>query len=171
MTDQTYTSAATSRNQVPALLRALVRGGEAGAVNVDIGGGRFERGSELLRAHGCRNVVFDPYNRSDAHNRGAVLVLLEQRPDTATAANVLNVIKEPERRAAVIWLASRAGAAFFSVYKGRRSGRGTATRDGWQENRKLSSYLPEVRAHVQEAEVVTSAGLRVMHAHGRIGNA
>jgi len=34
---------------------------------------------------------------------------------------------------------------YVTVYEGDRSGKGKVTRDGWQENRKLASYLDEVR--------------------------
>jgi len=165
---QTITSARTSRKQVPALLRALVRGGviRARSVNVDLGGGRFDDGTAFVEAAGARSVVFDPYNRGLEHNQLAVQVLLDQRPETATVSNVLNVIKEPQHRASVIWLASRAKTAYFTVYEGDRSGRSRATRDGWQEHRKLASYVPEIAALFETVEVVTIDGLRVIRASG-----
>ncbi|MBP0989854.1 MAG: hypothetical protein J5874_01560 [Oscillospiraceae bacterium] len=34
-----------------------------GAVNVDIGGGKFDLAADFLAQNGTRNLVFDPYNR------------------------------------------------------------------------------------------------------------
>jgi len=162
---QAYTSERTSRNQLPALHRALLRAGiwQFGDINADIGGGRFDKASEELAWNGVENVVWDPYNRAPRHNEDA-LNRIFRGTTTATVANVLNVIAEYEVREQVIRMATRAGRAYFHVYEGDRSGLGKKTRDGWQEHRKLVTYLPEVSRHFDRAALVTVAGLRVIEA-------
>ncbi len=119
---------------------------KAGDTNADIGGGKWELATEALDDQEVENVVYDPYNRSREHNVKA-LKRISQGVDTATVANTLNVIAEPEIRAEVIKLAARATVAYFHVYGGDGSGVGVKTRDGWQENRSLATYVPEVEAH------------------------
>jgi len=63
---------------------------------------------------------------------------------------VLNVIAEPEARAELIETAAMAdGKAYFTVYEGDRSGVGRRTTKGWQNNRKLADYMPELQAHFE----------------------
>lgn len=158
---QQYTSARTSRKQVPALHRALLRAGvwKPQDVNADIGGGRWNLASEALaRAH-VLNLVYDPFNRPSDHN--AVVLPLLDRATTATVSNVLCVIREPEARIEVIKLAALAPVAYFTVYEGNRSSIPGPSRDGWQENRKLATYLDEIN-QVMEAELQTLGGLRMI---------
>lgn len=159
---QLYTSAKTSRKQVPALHKALLKAKvwQPGDVNADIGGGKYDLTTKALCRAGVTNLVYDPFNRSESHNQ-TVLRLIQERATTATVANVLNVIAEPENRAEVIELASQASRVFFTVYEGNKSGVGCATRDGWQENRKLGTYLPEIRRFLK-AEAQSLGRLRLI---------
>lgn len=128
-------------------------------VNADIGGGRWNMASEALARVGVLNLVYDPFNRPSDHNE--VILPLLSRVTTATISNVLCVIAEPEARLEVIKLAALAPVAYFTVYEGNRSGVAGPTRDGWQENRKLASYLDEIRV-VMGAELQTLGGLRMI---------
>ena len=58
---QKISSAKTSIKQVPALFKNP--NAKFGAVNVDIGGGKFDLAADFLAQNGTRNLVFDPYNR------------------------------------------------------------------------------------------------------------
>lgn len=156
---QAITSAATSVRIIPRALR-LVRF-VPGTVNADIGGGRFDDASRFLASLGVENLVFDPFNRDPGHNEAVIARLRGGGADTATVLNVLNVIACPAARDRVVALAADAvgpdGAAWFQVYEGDRSGVGRRTPKGWQENRPLATYLPEIAAHF--AEVTVSRGL------------
>ena len=162
---QRYTSERTCRHQFPALHRALLdlNAWRPGDTNADIGGGKYDLVTERLAEMGVTNLVWDPHNRSDEHNVEA-LKLIQRGTTTATIAKVLNVIVEPEIRAEVIRLATRARAAFFHVYEGDGSGVGKKTRDGWQENRKLLSYAVEIEPYFGHVAVTTISGLRVIEA-------
>lgn len=159
---QRHTSARTSRSQVPALHRALLKADLFGRRNGDIGGGKYDLATKALKRR-CLNIVYDPFNRSEAHNHWALLQL-HRGTDTVTVANVLNVIRERKARQEVIQLAVETSlTAYFTVYQGDRSGRGRLSRDGWQAHRRLKSYLPEIRqVFGDEVEIVTIAGLRVI---------
>ena len=134
-----------------------------GDINADLGGGKFDKATAELMAHGVENVIWDPHNRSDEHNELA-LKRIHRGVVTATVANTLNAIAESEVRAVVILLATRARQAFFHVYEGDHSGVGKETRDGWQENRKLLSYVPEISRYFGHVEVVSVGGLRIITA-------
>ena len=148
MTQQQYTSHKTSRRQVPALHRALLKiqkwNPNTISRNLDVGGGRFEDATEALRQASVQNAVYDPYNRSDEHNEA---VLSRYDYDTATVANVLNVIAERDVRIDVLRIAAeRAETVYVTVYEGDKTYEGRPTRDGWQEHRPLQSYaLDECR--------------------------
>ena len=127
---QAISSAKTSIKQIPALFKHS--GVEFGKTNIDIGGGKFDLATNYLAERGTKNMVFDPYNRGAQENKGTLSYLQSgKRADTATCANVLNVIAEPAARSNVILEAAKAikpdGAAYFMVFEGDRSGEGKQT--------------------------------------------
>jgi hypothetical protein len=164
-TMQAISSANTSLNQVPASFKAV--NWRPGATNADIGGGRYDAGTEYLALKGVTNLVFDPFNRDEKFNR-AVFGELKKGTDTATVSNVLNVIAEPEIRQEVIRQAAKAikpdGAAYFQIYEGSGSGEGQQTSKGWQNNAKTSSYLRDVEKYFSDVtrrgNVITAKGPR-----------
>jgi len=145
---QELSSAGTSVRQVPGLFNNPLVELQPGYRNIDIGGGRFDDGTEFLRARGVDSSVYDPFNRPAEHNQKVMDAIRTTPADMATVANVLNVIKEPEARKAVIQQAFDAirpgGNAYFSVYGGDRSGVGAVTPKGWQENRLPPTYADEI---------------------------
>ncbi len=152
---QELPSANTSINQyqLPATFSKVEF--KQGTINADIGGGRFNNATEYLKKNGVENVIFDPFNRPHAENVAAINRISNGKADTATVNNVLNVIKEPENRLKVIAQAANAikpdGTAYFLIYEGNNSGFGRATKAGsWQENRKPSSYIDEIKTHFDE---------------------
>lgn len=164
--EQEITSAGTSVRILPRALHVAEL--PSGGLNADLGGGRFDDVTAVLAAKGVRNVIFDPFNRPRAHNEAAAELLRGGRADTATIFNVLNVMSCPEARDRVVALAADAirtgGSAWFQVYEGDRSGRGARSTKGWQENRPLATYLPEILVHFAEVSsrggVVRAAGAR-----------
>ena len=151
MNTQKHTSAKTSVNMVPTLFRRA----EFGKKNLDIGGGKYDTASEWLQEnHGCENLVYDPYNRSEEHNDD-VLAQAENL-DTITISNVLNVIKERKWRDMVLNMAAHhAGPAtrvYITVYEGDRSGEGRETRCGYQLHRKTEAYVKEVKKFFKQVE-------------------
>lgn len=154
---QEFTSAATSinRNKLPAPFKKI--NWEDGQVNIDIGGGSFDNADEYVSQFGSRNVVYDPFNRTPEHNQ-AVLDQIQGNADSATVANVLNVIQEPANRRQVLVQAHDSikpgGKAYISVYEGDRKGVGRQSqKDSWQENRSTKAYLEEVREVFPDAKI------------------
>lgn len=149
-------SAATARHQVPALFRTVEW--QRGTRNADIGGGPWDLGTQYLASCGVTSLISDPGNRAPSHNAAVIRSLRCEPPDTATISNVLNVIQSPRERSDVIALAAsllqRDGVAYFSVYGGNRSGCGGPTRDGWQENRALRTYVDEVKRSFGDVRLV-----------------
>jgi len=154
MPDQAFNSAKTSRNQIPALFNSPAFERNKGSRNLDYGGGAFDKGSEYLaQEHGVDSQVYDPFNRSKEHNDFVLKGFKKEPADTATVANVLNVIAEPEARMHVIKQVHQHikpdGKAYFTVYEGdgkdKNSGNSRMTRDGWQENRPTHSYIEEIK--------------------------
>lgn len=148
---QAISSADTSLNQIPAVFKKIPW--EAGTVNIDIGGGRFDKATDFVKEKGVENIVFDPFNRDYKHNSKA-FERVKQGGDTVTVANVLNVIAEKDARDNVILQAARAlkanGAAYFAIYEGSGDGVGKATTKGWQNNMKTAGYISEVKKHFAE---------------------
>ena len=144
---QAISSAKTSIKQIPALFKD--KNVHFKETNVDIGGGKFDLATEFLAEQGVKNYLFDPYNRPENINLSTLNFLRSgNRADTATCANVLNVIAEPAARANVILEAAKAikndGTAYFMVYEGDGSGTGRETSSGWQNNRKTADYVGEI---------------------------
>ena len=145
--EQTITSARTSGPRVAALLVSAPLA--SGTLNADLGGGAYDVGTAYLAERGVTNVIYDPFNRSPAHNELAVAAISSGQADTVTVANVLNVIRESPARLRVIQQAADAlgrtptRCAYFSVYYDRHRVPGL-TIYGWQEHRPLATYAPEV---------------------------
>jgi len=130
-----------------------------GSVNLDIGGGKFDLGTDYLRnERGVENLVFDKFNRSPEHNEEVLnRIRGTGGADSATAANVLNVIEEPEARERVIQQSydytKDGGKVFFQVYEGSGTGVGRETTKGWQNNKKTLEYIPEIEGIFGEGSV------------------
>lgn len=146
---QKHTSANTSINstKVPAVFRKADFC--KGTVNLDMGGGKYDTATEYLEGKGVENLILDPYNRPEEHNRAIVARLLAKGADTCTISNVLNVIDNVERRLETLRvtksLLKTGGICYVTVYEGDRSGIGRETKkDCWQNNKKLGDYYPEV---------------------------
>jgi hypothetical protein len=149
---QEITSAATSINaKSPAAAFKLVDwSGKEGTINADIGGGKYDNAAEYLKQFGIENIVYDPFNRSFQHNQEAIKRIRDGQSNTATVFNVLNVIKEPEIRDLKIRQAANAvgknGTAYFYVYEDPKKQAGLTSK-GWQEFRKIDTYIPEIHKH------------------------
>ena len=148
--EQEFDSAATSINssKLPAIYK-MVNFNE-GDVVIDFGGGKFDNAVEYIKDKGATLLVYDPYNRSAEHNQ-EVLSILEQNggADAAVNSNVLNVIKEPEARKAVLQnikqLTKPGAPIYITVYEGRGDGIEGPTKSGYQLNRKTADYMSEVQ--------------------------
>ena len=148
--EQEFDSAATSinSNKLPAIYKMV--NFKEGDVVIDFGGGKFDNAVEYIKDKGATLVVYDPYNRSAEHNE-QVLATLEENggADAAVNSNVLNVIKEPEARQAVLQnikkLLKPGAPLYITVYEGRGDGVEGPTKSGYQLNRKTEGYLDEVR--------------------------
>lgn len=154
--DQEYDSAATSinSNKLPAIYKLVHF--EPGKVYLDFGGGRFDNGVYYVRDLGATLLVYDPYNRSDEHNKEVLRVIKENSGADATLnSNVLNVIKEPEARLSVLnnikKLTKSGGDVYITVYEGTGKGNEGPTKAGYQLNRKTADYLEEVQAVFPDA--------------------
>ena len=150
---QAITSADTSINssKLPAAFTQLNKEGafKKGSVNIDIGGGRFNNADELLQKSDATNLVYDPFNRTKAHNANVVDAVSGGNADTATINNVLNVIDGEANQLKVLNQAKDAvkkdGEVFISVYQGKGDGIGKTTSKGFQQNKKAADYLDLVK--------------------------
>jgi hypothetical protein len=154
---QTITSARTSVNQLPAVLRLINQTTRWPAAFwartdtvLDYGGGKYDQLTDALGKMGVRNLVYDPFNRSDDHN-ACIRQLVETRPaDIGILSNVLNVIREPTVRREILenlkkWVNPEGGMIYITVYEGDKSSKGRKTRCGWQSNRPAKNYMREIR--------------------------
>ena len=146
---QEFSSAATSinSNKLPAIYNMVEF--RPGDVVVDFGGGKFDNAVNYLKDKGVTLLVYDPYNRSAEHNKEVLRLLKEHGgADAAVNSNVLNVIKEPEAREAVLRnikkITKRGAPIYITVYEGRGDGAAGPTKSGYQLNRKTGDYMDEV---------------------------
>lgn len=151
---QEFSSKNTSINKTkaPKILKEVERhfGWENGHVNLDIGGGRFDILSDHLSEYfAVRNLIFDPYNRTEMHNNTVLGIALSQPVDSVTLSNVLCVIKEREERINVLTMAKSylklGGKLYVTCYEGNRTAIGRQTGpDQYQLNQPLKFYLHEI---------------------------
>jgi hypothetical protein len=159
---QEFTSAKTSINstKVPAVFTRVKPWGafKRGTRNLDLGGGRYDTATEFLAGLGVENVIYDPYNRSAEHN--AVVLkseVMNGHADSVTISNVLNVIKEKDRRLGVLAIAKLAlkpnAKAYITVYEGDKSGIGRETSAGYQLNKRTVRYVEECETLFENVRV------------------
>lgn len=146
---QEFSSAATSinSNKLPAIYNMVEF--RPGDVVVDFGGGKFDNAVNYLKDKNVTLLVYDPYNRSAEHNKEVLRLLKEHGgADAAVNSNVLNVIKEPEAREAVLRnikkITKRGAPIYITVYEGKGDGAEGPTKSGYQLNRKTGDYMDEV---------------------------
>ena len=160
--DQKITSADTSINSskpATAFTKLLKKDAfKKGSKNLDIGGGRFDNVNTLLEEQaGATNLVYDPWNRSKAHNNNVVKEMAGGKADTVTINNTLNVIEDTPNQIRVLEQAKDAvkenGKVYISVYEGDRTGKGRPTTKGWQRNQKIEDYLETVQQVFPDARI------------------
>ena len=153
--EQEYDSSVTSINssKLPVIFGLVQKlgGFKQGSLNLDYGGGRWNNAAQYLKDYDVLNLVYDPFNRSKAHNKDVLdFVKKNGGADTVTCSNVLNVIKEPENRLFVIKncgrLVKSGGTVYFTVYEGSGSGEGKANdkRKSYQTNMRTEDYQEEL---------------------------
>lgn len=147
-TIQKISSKKTCVKQIPALFKSPFFDLKENTVNLDIGGGKYNLGTEYLKAYkNVTNLVYDPYNRSIEHNNN-IFSLIKNGIDSISIANVLNVIQEYDVRTEIIKHAydilSIGQKIYFQIYEGDRSGVGIETKNGFKNNLKTSAYIPEI---------------------------
>lgn len=155
--DQEFDSAKTSinSNKLPAVYKMISF--PAGSIGVDFGGGSFDNAVEYISDLGATLLVYDPYNRSAEHNKQVIKMLKDNGgADWAVNSNVLNVIKEPDARRAVLKNISKItkpnAPIYITVYEGRGDRKEGPTRSGYQLNRKTQDYLEEIREVFPDAK-------------------
>lgn len=148
--DQEFDSADTSINstKLPAIYKMISI--PEGSVGIDFGGGKWDNAIEHIRDLGATLCVYDPYNRSKAYNKETLKTLRANGgADWAVTSNVLNVIKEPSARKAVLENISKitkSGAPIYiTVYEGRGDSKAGQTKSGYQLNRKTKDYMEEIQ--------------------------
>lgn len=157
---QVITSKNTSRVQLPALhgtdIAKSLYGN--GAKVLDYGAGLSH---EIARGYVLRNGAssyawLDPYWNSVGGN---VETRMNYPYDVVLCANVLNVIDDDEAMYNAFFDAlsllrhddDGIGTALFTVYEGDRTGKGKATRDGYQRNMKTVDFCAMLQAHIIES--------------------
>lgn len=158
---QKYTSAKTSIKQVPAGFGIVDKhfGWQPGTINLDIGGGKYDLMTNALKEKGVRNLIYDPYNRSQEHNGNVIHEVLRLKGvHSATIFNVLNVIKERQRQIDVIKLAYEAlklgGIVFVrSTYMNPAKRSGVTKSGTFQHYKTQKEYLEIVREVFPKAEL------------------
>ncbi len=155
--EQEITSEATSLNHIPRLHKLVP---VEGACVLDYGCGKYDTGARYLYEQGALVVAsWDPFNRDPEANVQAAVWMYQHSADIILCSNVLNVLQEEKVRAEVIQecydalTPGQGMAAYFTVYPGNRSGKGQRTTKGWQENRKLCTYLAEIRTWFDEVSM------------------
>lgn len=150
---QEFTSAKTSIRQIPKPAKTLITNNvlKPNTINLDIGGGKYDEMTNYFNEHGIKNYVYDPFNKSEEHNKMVIKKTENGQCDSVTIFNVLNVIKEEHIQLLILKQALNAIKDSGNVYiysnyyiKGKTA-REIKNRDSYQHNYKLSDVLHIVR--------------------------
>jgi hypothetical protein len=155
---QKYTSALTSINdkKLPSTFTNRLFDTPPNSINVDLGGGKFDNGTEALKERGITNLIIDPFNRTDEFNNRNEEIAKKNNVASVTVNNVLNVIMEPEIRDALIKKAKsylkNGGKAFFLIYY-KPNKKAGPTPKGWQNHMLPAEYLPEIQKYFGDVQL------------------
>ena len=149
------------KGRVPALFKKIQWA--PGTVNFDYGCGyksTQDRITEFLAEKGVDYIGFDKFNQTPQEQNAAWAAIEENGgADTATCANVLNVVKERDVRvneiiANIYDVLKPGGVAYFDVYEGDKSSTGGQTgKDNYQLKRPVDGYLEEIEEVFGEGNV------------------
>lgn len=115
----------------------------------DNGGGSSDANRNYVKERYNKSLsVYDPFMRSEDHNR-EVLNEADKNPfDASVSISVLNVINNKESRIEHITrnfeVITEEGKSFFIVWPGNGSGEGQEIDDGYQSNKGIESYVDEI---------------------------
>lgn len=144
-------TSATARNVTPAVFRKVLKvgGWVPGAKNFDIGSGKFHLNlTDSLQDQGVKNLPYDVFALPFWLNYNSLTAIQKEPVATVTISNLLNVCQTERQMRAILETAKFAladdGIVYITTYPGNRSGIPGVTRDGYQQNKRLSSYLPIV---------------------------
>jgi len=117
---------------------------------VDVGGGAFDANSAYVaEKYQLDCSVYDPYKRSEEHNKRLITKSASHPFDAALSFSVLNVISEGQARMDHIHLCrdflKPGGKAIFKVWPGDQTGVGKQTASGYQSNRSIDTYVDEIQ--------------------------
>ena len=149
---QEFSSAKTSIKHIPKPAKVLIEQNELehNSINLDIGGGKFNLMTNFFLNEGITNYIYDPFNKSEEHNRMVQEITSNGKSDSVTIFNVLNVIKEEFEQLKVLKQAENAIKEGGKVYiysdykiKGKEPGE-VKGRDSYQQYYGLKELLPIV---------------------------
>jgi SAM-dependent methyltransferase len=164
----------TSIAQVAAGIKKAVKMGLAspGMFTVDVGGGKYDYGTEYLRGYGITNLVYDSYARGYIYNKKVLdEIYARGGADVVFLNNVLNVIPNRNEQKDVIrfsyGLLKPGGVLIITVYEGDRSGVGKAkeykTGWTWQENRPTTDYDEEIKEALPDTTIDFRSRMYIIH--------
>ena len=144
------------RGENIALFNALISRGKfgKGTRNVDIGGGQSDFINKQMDGE---NIVIDPFNRSREENLKKIADLKKNPADSATFANVFNVIKEDEnivnalRQAQA--LVKEGGEIHIGNYKAPKKGQVSTEPTSFQRGENPKEYLRLVKEVFPEENI------------------
>lgn len=175
--EQEFKSEKTSRKQIPrtAHILKLTNLIHKNTVMLDLGCGKFrELMNDYVRNLGGVYHGIDPYNVTKSENIKAINACAGGHTDVVTVSNVLNVIKEEHIQSQIISQAHDAlrigGTLIVVIYEGVKNKREKqqeketgikkpltpiVTRDGFQQRKETSEYLPVIKEHFPSAKIKT----------------
>ena len=123
---------------------------------LDYGGGAYDSNIKYMKEKNCNVLVYDPYNRSEQHNKQVFDYITKHNVDYVVCSNVLNVIEEDFILIEIfrnILITCPYAKVLFTVYEGDKSGVGKVTKKGYQRNLPYKAYIPIISKYFNIKEV------------------
>lgn len=146
----------SSINHIPAIFKHVDF--EPFTINMDIGGGKYDTGTEYLENKKVQNVLYDPYNRTDEHNNNCLEFLKFHKAHTITISNVLNVLENEEEMTKVLEFAKtylrENGKIYINVYEGNGTSIPKTSKLGvQQQNKKTAEYTDLIKKSYSKVNI------------------
>lgn len=146
-----------------------------GSVILDYGGGKYDHNINYMATKGCRVLVYDPFNRDQAHNDAVINYVKQNGVNYVVCSNVLNVLESTEIIKDVLtkisYLVQVSEAkpqisncpALFVIYEKNKDGKSEVTNKGFQRNQPYTWYIPFLKkffANVEHKNGIINCSLK-----------
>lgn len=125
-------------------------------INLDYGGGAYDKSTDYLAEKGVQNFVFDTFARGIEENKRVAEFAKNHKFDTTTCFNVLNVVDNKDAQESIVRKCAKClkkdGISYFQIYNSGK--KGSTKIDTYQDAENIDHYLPFFEKYYNDVKLL-----------------